>query len=324
MIVLVFALAVCTVGWGRERKLLPGDRISITCDEEPSLCVLRTVSEGGSVDLPAIGSVVAAGRTADKLSQAIVASLERLAGAGPYHVTVKPVASPKATVTVLGMVKEPIEVRPSKGQQLKDLVAQAQPTQSADLSAVIVIGAEGKEWTVDAEETNFEVRGGDRIFIPSRKGGEDVSILGGVKDPGTYPYKKHQTLQLAVQRAGGLTARAIAAKIVLQRSGENIPLRLPEDKDFELQKGDVVRVTIRADASYISVSGWVKKPGLVELLPDMKLTQAIEAAGGLAPRASQWVRIRSTIPGKQRDFRANLTQKDPILEPGDSLEVEGQ
>jgi polysaccharide export outer membrane protein len=82
------------------------DHLQITVFREPDLSVEDAmVDESGHLDLPLIGSIVAAGKSTDSLSSEIAGKLKEYLKAPEVAVTLKQAASRKVTVT--GSVVQP-------------------------------------------------------------------------------------------------------------------------------------------------------------------------------------------------------------------------
>ena len=111
------------------------------------------------------------------------------------------------------------------------------------------------------------------------------------------------------------------------RAGESIPLALPDDAEFLLEPGDVVRIGTIADRRYVLVRGLVARPGSVEYAPGMTATRAFEAAGGLLPSAKDGTLVwRTGVKSFRLSLAFLLARRipDPTLAPSDTLEVEAR
>lgn len=67
-------------------------------------------------------------------------------------------------------------------------------------------------------------------------------IKGQVRRTGSYPYRKHLTVEKAVTLAGGFTERASKSNIVLIRENESAPYS-NVDLNFKVQPGDVITIS---------------------------------------------------------------------------------
>lgn len=76
---------------------------------------------------------------------------------------------------------------------------------------------------------------------------EKVYVIGAVNGPGVYRYEIAMTVQIAIERARGLTSRANPSAITIKRRGR----RRPESATLEtpVLAGDVISVPFRDDDS---------------------------------------------------------------------------
>ncbi len=87
----------------------------------------------------------------------------------------------------------------------------------------------------------------DIITIPENF--EYVELLGAVKRPGRYPYKKTYSYKEYIKIAGGLTSNATRKKFVI-KSGTG--QRLPANKSIEINNGDIIFAAERNE-----FNGWL-------------------------------------------------------------------
>jgi polysaccharide export outer membrane protein len=86
------------------------------------------------------------------------------------------------------------------------------------------------------------------VLVAERQNRE-VSVLGQVNEPGSFPFKERLTLVQAISLAGGMNPLALPRKVKLIRQTENGPKRFEIDvtaiidnrrEDIPLQPGDIV------------------------------------------------------------------------------------
>ncbi len=135
-----------------------------------------------------------------------------------------------------------------------------------------------------------------------------VSVLGEVKNPGTFALEKEGTTILeAVTIAGGFTQKAapVGTKVIRKLPDgrqDTIPVDLsgpiPAKRDFKIQDGDSILVP-RGNTFF--VFGEVKKPGDYQLERDTTILEAISIAGGFTDKAApgRTKIIRTTEKGQQ-------------------------
>ncbi|HJP83695.1 MAG TPA: SLBB domain-containing protein [Fimbriimonadaceae bacterium] len=313
--------------FGQEPTLRPNDRLYVFSSGDTPIASLISLSPQGVLRLPNGKGFVAAGLTPSET----VREIRRILGPNCGQVGIELRAPVKGQASFRGAVKQNGTIEIGKGKTIADVLGIAEPTDSGDLSSILILTATGETIRIDAEkDDSFTLRSGDQILIPQVTGPNEVLVLGGVKNPGSIAYQRGMTLQTAVELAGGLTGHAINDEIQVLRADEPVPGALWTDagKLTQLRRGDVVRVGNTQNGRYISVLGYVKNPGLVAFKDGMTLLEAIEAAGGTNVGAGKdAVEIRKVFGGrgKTRKFDINSLQKgsakDPKLAPADVVFV---
>lgn len=169
-----------------------------------------------------------------------------------------------------------------------------------------------------------------------------VSILGAVRNPGSYELLRDQTLLHIISQAGGLTNEAGDEISIIrqQKDDSNRTLKISVEELFlnsnaelniPLQPNDIINIPIDKIV-LVYVFGQVRNPGALEVrrsnIPT--LLQAIAQAGGFSDRASKngvvikrkdekgtemqmKVNVRSIIKGKKRDIQ--LKENDVVYVP---------
>lgn len=337
-------LGLCLVllsAWAQDvPRVQPGDSLRITVEGDESLSRVYVVDSTGAFRMPLIGLVQAAGRTTEEIAQEIARRLREGNFYSDPKVTVEIAQRAEPKVTVQGAVRRGGDFTLQTGWRLSDALNAAQPTDTADLSAVRLERTNGERLTINHlkfvqegdESANPPLQAGDRIFVPLRAGGRNVLVLGAVRAPGAFDYESARTLIQALGKAGGTLPEADTTRIQIRRANqaEPIPINLNTlQGDIELQPGDQITVPFRSVRQFIVVRGGVNRAGLINYAENMTLTQAIEAAGG--PKANaileRVVILRPTERGKQQRITVNLlevaqgTRSDERLLPGDTVEV---
>lgn len=141
------------------------------------------------------------------------------------------------------------------------------------------------------ERANLPLQPGDKISV-QQKITIRVSVVGEVKNPGTYDIELGSGVLHAVATAGGTTELASLQRAYIDRKGSVIPVNLLRllvqgelQEGVPLQDGDVL--IIPTNLARIAVVGQVTRPGYYPL-PEGKpvlLSDAIAIAGGPTSRA---------------------------------------
>jgi len=333
--------AVLIIAWAQDSpRVQPGDSLRITVEGDESLSRVYGVDSAGAFRMPLIGLVQAGGRTTDEIAQEIARRLREGNFYRDPKVTVEIAQRAEPKVTVLGAVRHGGDFTLQAGWRLSDALNAAQPTDTADLSAVRLERLNGERLTINHlkfvqegdESANPLLQAGDRIFVSLRAAGRNVLVLGAVRTPGAFEYESARTLIQAIGKAGGTLPEADTARIQIRRANqaEPIPVNLNTIQgDIELQPGDQITVPFRSVRQFIVVRGAVNRAGLINYAENMTITQAIEAAGGPKPNAilERVVILRPAERGKQQRITVNLlevaqgTRPDEPLLPGDTVEV---
>lgn len=306
-------------------RLIPGDRLRIVCADEPAFTVYRTVAPDGTVSLP-FGLIVSlGGRSANEAADRVSDAIQR-AGMGHLEFDVRLQPARGSAVTVSGAVSRRIELQYRHGVALSHLLKVSGVSDDANTDAVSIERSDGTSCVIPAS-WGFLVRDGDQVLVPFASASDNVTVVGGVASPNTIRFRNGLTLGEAIDAAGGLAPLGDGSRVVLTRQGERIPMSLPEDVGFVLRQGDSIMVSVRAERHFVAVHGDVAHPGLVELVPGMTVTRAIDAAGGPLHPTGEYVSLKS-VEGKRYApawlslaFMRSIRIPDPVLQPDDVIEV---
>jgi len=165
-----------------------------------------------------------------------------------------------------------------------------------------------------------------------------VTVLGEVRNPGTYYLEGPTTLAQIVAEAGGLKPSAGATVEVRRQERDPATGKMVQktytfpadhmvsgsDADIAIRAGDIVWISAK---QLCFVTGEVGRAGQYELHPGMTLMQAISQAGGLGKFASQEVEVHREVGGEKQILRFDLgkirkgKQKDPRIQADDVIIV---
>jgi polysaccharide export outer membrane protein len=259
-------IGVCEAAEDSDYLVGVEDVISVVVRERPDLSGSFTVGPEGTLVLPLIGEVKAAGLSVSQLSRELNRKLS-VYQSGEAVVAVAQYNSQK--VFVVGEVAKPgkysFQVIPSIWQVLSEAGG---PTDAAFLSAVQVIRAKtGETITVDVRKLldgqapdQVKLLPGDTVRVPRRTSavteGSVVYVLGEVKTAGGYESSIAKDVVAALAAAGGTTERSDIRKIMLVRKGPaaGMPIRVNLEKyvkeglaigNPETRPGDTIMVPAR-------------------------------------------------------------------------------
>ena len=253
----------------------PDDVLAVSVWDSPNLSRTVVVRANGTISLPPLGDVMAAGKTttvlARDIEREIYNNLRRTS-----QVTITVVAFNAQKVYLAGEVAIPGRHSFEKLPDLMDLLAQAGglgPT--ADLGAVRIVRREGdSQRTLDAnisravESGNLSnlprLQSGDLIIVPSTigaggggaaVGSASAFVLGQVGRPGPLGVTAGMTLVQALAVAGGLAPDADWRNVEVIASdpvGGTYLVRVDLEREIqsgrggpEIRPGDSIRVPVR-------------------------------------------------------------------------------
>jgi len=163
-----------------------------------------------------------------------------------------------------------------------------------------------------------------------------ISILGQVRNPGSYQMKESLTLTQAVALAGGFddTADTSTVKIIRGKDEKKETLEInidqvltKESPDVEIRPNDTIIVE---EYGRISIMGQVLRPGVYTLKKGLNVVEAIGLAGGFSSVANQnGTRIIRVEDGKKKVLHVPVgnivkgqdASKDITLQAGDTIVV---
>lgn len=246
--------------------------------------------------------------------------------------TVTPTAAP---VKYSGAVKAAGEIAFREGIKLSEVIKASGATEAADLQHVTLKSADGAVRTLDANNPadDMVLKPGDEITIPERKkeaAPNEIYVMGGVARPGAVTLSGPMTVKAAIEAAGGFTSLATKKKVTVERPGQavqTLDMSVPE-ADLAVLPNDKIVVEVSESRAYVQVDGAVRNPGYFMVRPGMKLSEAIESAGGLLPKArTERIKVVPSTGGKGREVNyQEIIQGfsgDIVLQPGDQVTVPG-
>ena len=316
----------------------PGDTIDVVVYGEADLSRTVTIKPDGSVSLALLGEVKAAGKTTKQFADQLVTLYAKYLKQPSITVTVRDFRVER--IYILGQVSRPGEYQLRQAVGIMELLASAGgPTNRADLAKVVVIRGKTEAMQLNlleafATNRNPDVKllAGDVLFIPETD--RRTVILGQVNRPGAYEMLVGQRVSDLIAAAGGPTQRAAPDKAFIVRGQEQIPVNLQKvlagdvASNLQLQPGDMM--VVPESQNRIAVMGAVRGPGTFNLIENMKLIDAVAAAGGPTDRANitQIVIVR-VEGGKPKPITANLDQalkgsdvnQNIVLQTGDVIFV---
>jgi len=296
-------------------RLGPGDGLVLILTGDVELAHTLDVTREGFVVIPQVGQLHVAGLTMQGLENLLYSRLGRVysgVSRSPdartrFQVTVSRLRTNQ--IFVVGDVALPGSYQVSSaGTVLTALYLAGGPTAQGSFRRIEIRRAGRLIDSLDiydyllrgANTHDIRLESGDVVFVPVR--GPQVTVGGAVTRPATYELATGETLRDLIVAAGGFEPTALRRRIQIERilppaergvggrdrvlldiAGEQVTEDLAPP--FALVAGDVVRVFSVAERrrNVVTVAGNVWNEGQVGFRPGMRLSQAIQLAGGPKP-----------------------------------------
>jgi polysaccharide export outer membrane protein len=233
-----------------------GDRLRVSVWQEPTLDREVEVGIDGTIVLPLVGSIRAAGYTASAFSE-VLTERYSLYKRDISQVEVVVIEFNSREIFVIGEVASPGRYAFQAIPDLWNVIMTAGgPTTAAFLNEVRILRGEGDRRRTIPVDLNAYLLGGDRASLPALQAGDTVYIprtsvtgvdafaenvvyvFGEVAKPGMYLVGQGETLVGALLLAGGVTEAADRnhVRVVRDEGGRRIVTEV--DLENYLQRGD--------------------------------------------------------------------------------------
>ena len=213
MVLLLSALALPGLAQTPD-KLGPGDTVHVTVFQQPDLTTDARINEAGAIAMPLVGTVKLSGQSTSEAANTIADALKEGKYLKQPQVAVALTTVRSRQVSMLGLIlhpgRYPLEEQHSR---LPDLIAAAGGIAAGGSEEVVVI-RDGKQQKVNALAKDFELKGGDTVYIDRAP---VFYIYGEVMHSGAYPVKAGMTVMQAISIGGGITPRGSENRVKLRR-----------------------------------------------------------------------------------------------------------
>lgn len=184
------------------------------------------VKSDGTIPLPYIGNVQAAGYTAITLAQVVYSRLKTAGIFAEPVVNVEVVSYASRYIIALGELSAPGLVPVDRAYRLSEILARVGGIKPTGTTYVILTrqGQPEMKLTFDnlakgTEQDDPLVQPGDKIFVPKA---DRYYLSGAIKSPGEYVLSDVLTIRKALARAGGVSANGSPSKVKIFRDGREI------------------------------------------------------------------------------------------------------
>jgi len=231
-----------------------GDSVSVQVYGRPELTITTYVADDGSIPVPLAGRVHVAGLAPADAAEHIAAAYRDAKFLIDPQVTVLLLQSRSQLVSVLGAVQHPGRYVVEANSTVMDLLAQAGGVAENGARVVYLMraGADGalERTALDLNGLSRSgvplpsatLRGGDSVFVPQA---EQFYVYGEVSAPNMYRLEPGMTVEQAISRSGGVTARGSRKRIeIRRREGDGYVTRAGELAEL-VHAEDVIRVKER-------------------------------------------------------------------------------
>ena len=281
---------------GPDYVLGPGDTLNIMLWGAVEASHTVRVDRNGEVSLPRVGVISLWGQTFDQAQRTIRNQISKYYTNFELNVTMGALRS--IQVFLVGEVRSPGAYHISSlSTVLSALSAAGGPKTSGSLRQIELVRGGQSVATIDLydffltgdQSGNVRLQSGDTLFVPLS--GPLVGVRGEVRRPAIYELQGEQTLAEVLELAGGLVPSAYLQKVTVQRL-EAHERRKVIDLDvghadtgaFAVQDRDLIQVSpISSSGGFVTLRGYVTRPGQYQLFPEMRLADLILPYDNLLP-----------------------------------------
>jgi polysaccharide export outer membrane protein len=229
-----------------------GDTVTVEVFGQKDLDATVYVGDDGTVPLALVGSVQISGLSPADAAKRIEKALRDGHFVNDPHVTVTVVQSRSQRVSVLGEVTSPGRYGIDAKTSIFDLLAQAGGTRETGADLIYLMRADAgghvtrtpvslkglTDNTVSMPD--MALHGGDVVFVPKA---DQFYVEGEVQSPAMYRLEPNMTVDQAIARAGGITARGSLHRVqIKRRDGQGQQVVTGAKLGDRVMANDVIRV----------------------------------------------------------------------------------
>jgi polysaccharide export outer membrane protein len=301
----------------------PGDDLRLQIWGQVNLRGSFLVDRTGAISLPGAGTIHVAGLRFDQLTDFLRSQLSRVYRNFDLNVNMGQLRS--IQVFVVGEARMPGSYTVSSlSTLLNALFASGGPKPQGSLRDIQVKRG-GKtiahfdlyDMLLHGDKSNdVQLSSGDVIFIPPA--GEQVAVVGSIRNPAIYELRGETTIEQVFKLAGGRTSIAVNSQARVERIYDHavrsiMEVNLSQPAQFKVQDGDIVTVNAIVDRfkDAVTLRGNVANPGRYVWHPGMRVSDLIPNKNALITR-SYWQRKNDLgqmavnyEPEPERDARGN-------------------
>ncbi|GAB6099374.1 hypothetical protein JCM16358_12530 [Halanaerocella petrolearia] len=246
-------------------KLAIGDQLYISVWGHQDLQQEVTVGPDGQISFPLVGQTKAKGLTIDRLTERLTHKLQKYIKTKQSKVNIVLKKYEVVKVMVLGEVNKPGAYQLTSDKRVLDLISVAGgTTKTANLNNIQLTRGD-KSLSInlksllagESQEENYKLQAGDTLYIS-----EDlvkVSVVGEVRQPGSYKVEQGTRLRDVLAQAGDVTTKA-SNKIKYMSQGKKKILDLErlfnnQEQNPVLKDGDTIYI-LESKYNFKKLSFW--------------------------------------------------------------------
>jgi len=327
----------------------PGDSLTIDLWGGISTKLVRVVDRQGRVTIPEAGPVLVSGRSLGEVQQAVQRAISTQYKDTSSEVSVSRLRTIR--IYVVGEVEEPGAYDISSlSTALNALVGAGGVTPRGSLRSLKHMRGKQELEEIDAYDLLLhgvspdakKLENGDTLMVPPV--GPQVTVTGMVRRPAIYELNGEETVEDALELAGGILPAAALRHVEVQRLEAHekrtmLSLDLSPDNaaptqlaSFKIQDGDEIHIfpIAQYNQDTIYLQGHVQRPGRYSYHEQMKLTDLIASYKDILPEpAAHYGEIIRLNPP---DFHPTVVSFDlaaamadpatgPALQPLDTVRI---
>lgn len=310
--------------------LRKGDVLRIEVLGYPELTRDCAVDVEGNITFPYVGRVKVEGLSIDQTCELLRDRLSKYLTQPQVFVTFLQIAP--RNVYVSGVVNMVVNMGVQDLTISKLIASLGIDLSNVDLSKVKLVRG-GRVSEIDLSgllhgelpKNDVVLMENDQIVLPEKSYEAFVKVIGAVRNPGIYPYKKNMTLLDAISLAGGTTPESSGKIVLISDTMRELSEREVFERLVLLKPGDTVHVQ-KVEERFAYIVGAVLRPGAYTFSKEEPLTlkNLVAKAGGLSQSEDFVEKVVIVRDGKAyQEFDVKVLNEYVELRVGDVVEVKG-
>ena len=251
---LVLSLAGAALAEAAGRRLTASDVLQVNVVNQAELNTLVRIEPDGTISLPYVGRIRAAGLTEDELKDRVTRALVKAEVVKDPQVLIE-VTTFGTQVSVLGAVGQPGSFTLDRPTTLIQVLSRAGGIKEEAGANTVILRRRGPRGAIvshydvkailngNANERNLILQNNDEVYVEQ---GAVYYLYGYVNKPGEFPLSRSFSVQQAIAAGGGISPLGSDWRIEVRRRLANGAVAdNPASLDDEVQPGDTIVVNER-------------------------------------------------------------------------------